>query len=440
MDHSEEQPSYRSVGGIPKYVGCNSIRSIITLEEMHPVLSFPPRNKISISNLKGSVLNESFASINDGWVWHVTNLLKVPLHIPLERTSVNFWGIPLDVISSRVSDFMRVNSIACSYHTDLGRVDCLTDCNLKFVVQLWQGEGAHIIVEVQRRRGCAVAMQELRKELYKWLKSEKPQQQNEGSSRMLRALSGALEKEMKEGLKKKELCNGSEPLSLCLQLVESEHKDQNQLGMESLNDLTDPTKVGKYEAEELARALIYGEGCLGRRVREAFVSYPWHTVRPDDDLTLEPVSKADDMYSFEFDQEIHSAITHVLALKVLSNCLNIIAAHEEDYLSNETPRLGLSCTFWRGIINSLVSNLKAAPRRPQAAALSAKCIRILESLKPDPVTNFLDETFRPMLVAAYEFGKAHHLLLEREVSCLLVFLDGDSENDDIFSAENLYAE
>jgi hypothetical protein len=359
------------------------------------------------------------------WVWNVTSLHPVPLDVPIERTAMKLKKVPVDVISSRISCFMKMNSIACSYQTNVGRVSCLTEGCLKFVIQLWQGSpmDESIIVEVQRRQGCAIAMQQLRKRLYGAITSN-TDPCGSLQERANRRPSATLQKcILQEALLAEPPENVA--ICLCLDLLESELVDQNRLGMESLSHLTDPNETSSGNVEVVARSLVYRDGNHGNRLQDAFAPHILcHTERLEGDHGLEECNELndstssieylDDPVSIEYSQGCQFGAIHLLALKVLANSLEVIACHEEDYLSNETTMLNLPCLFWSDILNALAYNLKMPSYRPQEAALSAKCIRLLKSLEPDSIWCILDETITTWAVAAYEFGRAHHLALERE--------------------------
>lgn len=310
-------------------------------------------------------------------------------------------------------------------------MDCLTDSCLKFVIQLWRNEDDDaIILEVQRRRGCAIAMQRLRKSLYNSVRSS----ENEALSYVSpRRPSLILEKRMCDELKEKNESHKASRFDarlLCLELLESDKKDENRLGVESLLILTDLSKVTREDAEEVARAVIYNEGELATRLLNSFVAFFNVDVdkRFDEpDWSFADCSNSDDASLLEFSQGSEFGDTHLLALKVLTNCLQVIACHEQDYLSNEITSLDLASPFWREIMDALVLNLHESSHRPQEAALSAKCMRILECLEPGILTPFLESVVAPLLVHAHEFGKAHHLFLEKESEELMQSLEAASE-------------
>jgi hypothetical protein len=206
---------------------------------------------------------------------------------------------------------------------------------------------------------------------------------------------------------------------LCVELLESEKKDENRLGIESLLGLTDPSKVCRKDAEEVARALLYNEGKLASRLRNSFKAFLGEEPAANLDWSLQDFDRSDDDSLMEFSQSYTVGNTHLLALKVLANCLDLIACHEQDYLSNEATLIHLGSPFWHKILNVLVFNLRESSHRPQEAALSAKCIRILECLEPEVLAQFIADIVVPLLKSAHEFGKAHHLSLEKESEELL---------------------
>jgi Leu/Phe-tRNA-protein transferase len=64
-------------------------------------------------------------------------------------------------------------------------------------------------------------------------------------------------------------------------------------------------------------------------------------------------------------------------------------------------------------------NIKEATRLPQEAALTAKCIALLEQIAHEDVSCWIENNVLSALMQAYKFGKAHNLELEQESGSLL---------------------
>jgi len=459
-------------------------------------------------------------STSSPWMWRVAASVvpPVPSHAPLERTSIPIRDVPLQDVTARISEFMKLNSVSCSYHHEQARVDCLTSYGLKFVVQLWRSQKTNkdsivddkdylddadndpedglIVLEVQRRRGCSIRMRSVRKMLYKAVLRDstapppaaapatvskfksavhvirgdgslvaagtcKSYILPEGLRTSRHQQQGPLQEPQQEPSHQQDSTNTttlfesfssspmSDPMSssstmttrpLCWDLLCSNRKDENRLGMEMLLVLVTHDQVGRDKAEDMAYALAFGLGELGCNLRSVFLNIFKSSPKPsswwnksncttiDNVRTNVGVAGAvdctdlDDVSSLEVFSERtqEREALQLLALQVVSTCLDIIMEKEQDYLCNEAiAMLDLSSNFWTQAMTTFLVNLEQCTIRPHEAALAAKCLWILESLQPDLLMPLTEATIVTRAIKAYNFGKQHHLLLEKESEKLL---------------------
>ncbi len=431
--------------GIPEYVGGKGLQPVLSIEASNTTAATSYlqedlegqdtcKNAAALASHFGthSTNDHATESTEMNWVWRIdAPLPNVPQHAPLERTSLLLRDLPLDLITTRISNFLRINSISSLYSTEVsGKVDCQT-CNcIKFVVQLWNDEERNaVVVEVQRRRGCSIRMRRLRNCLYNCIISADDPCRNCCKIK-IRKLSKVLQKTICDQLNSEQSVENQEQSTrrrfsdgqlLCLSLLESEKADENRLGLESFVGMTDPSN--EESSHTVARALILNEGINSSRLRQAFLEFlcaklpsgdgarDWYGVPALHTRTL-----MDDATLFEIPDIENTELgeVHVLALTALVNCLESIDTQEQDYLANEATKLQLSTPFWTRVLEVLVYNLYEPSKRPFEAALSAKSLRILENLRPEKVSPIIDSFVAPILKSAHEFGKARHLLLEVE--------------------------
>lgn len=470
---SSFEPIRLTKRGIPEYIGGDSLRSVLTIDTTCTTTTGPvDGSSASYAQDFAELHDESHISDEAGchqlrqnsalhlqkgnhttdddlkpspspFVWKIdTSLLpSLPQHAPIERSSLRVRDIPLDRITARISNFLRVNSISSCYSSEEpGRVDCLT-CNcIKFVIQLWKDEDGSFVVEVQRRRGCGIRMRHLRNCLCKTIVSGEQCHCHQNCCEIqLPRPSKGLEEKICNELLCKERQNqeqskrrrASDGQLACLDLLESDKLDEKRLGIECLLGMTDP-KSGS--GIEVARALVYNEGAIALRLRQAFLDFlsaKLCTSEVDGDWsskdasvrTGRTVSTVEDASMFEIlapPPRTDVTDAHVLALTALVNCLELMDVHEQDYLTNESIKLQLWSPFWCRVLEVLVYNLHESSSQPLEAALSAKCIRILESLEPERISTFIGTVVAPLLKPAHEFGKAHHWSLEKESQDLVV--------------------
>jgi hypothetical protein len=120
--------------------------------------------------------------------------------------------------------------------------------------------------------------------------------------------------------------------------------------------------------------------------------------------------------SLEFAECHQYSVMHNLALQALANALQVFVNLKEE----ATLELDESSRFWRDISSALAFDLTDAHSRPQDAALAAKCIALLEDLNPESCGRmFVEDQMLPSLLEANEYGKVHHLALERESQKLI---------------------
>jgi hypothetical protein len=472
-------PKHFTRRGIPEYIGSDSLRSVFTIDtcatstapvgvndhcsskqydqQDHSLEDHEYFNNTVTVTSDECPCSSDFHPEKDhhgagqillspsNWVWKVEASLlpSVPQHAPLERASLRIRDLPVDTIAARISDFLRINSISSSYPTEEpGRVDCLTSSCIKFVVQLWKDEDENgIVVEVQRRRGCGIRMRYLRRCLYKCILS------GDGPCRNcceinLRRPSKVLEKQIcnelyaeapniddEEQSKRRRSSNGQ---LVCVDLLESEKMDEKRLGVEYFLGMTDPNNESSHE---IARALLYNEGSIASRLRQAFLHFlraKLPTGDGDVDWSNDVSTRtnaSDDASVFEVPFLVNTELgdAHVLALTALVNCLESVDAHERDYLTNDASKLKVETPFWAQVLQVLVYDLHEFSHQPLEAALSAKCLRILENLEPERFTPFIGTSVAPLLKTAHEFGKAHHLSLEKESKELVLRFCSEEE-------------
>jgi hypothetical protein len=188
--------------------------------------------------------------------------------------------------------------------------------------------------------------------------------------------------------------------------------------LETLLVLADPDRGGRRTAEAIAHGLAFGtpEG-FGQQLRSIFLSFVRPTLSKYDGGSPNDVSSLEE--SSSLDDRREGQDLQLLSLKVLSTCLDNILKNEEDYLSNEAMMLDLASEFWSQTIQTLLDRLEGCSDRPHDAAWAAKCLRTLEVLQPDLLIPLTEAGAIAKTAKAFEYGRQHHLLLERESKKLL---------------------
>ena len=320
----------------------------------------------------------------------------------------------------RIVDFLRVQSIAYTTNeADAGCLDCTTASRLNFVIQLWRSSKGNnnssnkIIVEIQRRQGCCIEMNSIRRGLVQEVMSgggderrRQPQQQMpppQAATRREGSMSGSssCNKRPRTLPPHNARLNCEEALKICLRLLESDKNDQEQLGWESLNILTNPMYCSQQDAQMVSRAIVLGDSLVGQRLQQGMQRVL--TNHNSNDQT------AQDTNHHHHHHQQQPSMLHHLALQTLANALEL--ASPTNLLSD----------FWQAILIVLFRDFDQATTSPQEGAWSAKCIRLLmPRLHDQKLPQFFDaSSFEGMVSKALKYGKARHLSLEQESSSLL---------------------
>ena len=212
-------------------------------------------------------------------------------------------------VLDRISNFLRVHSIESNYDEETARIDGRLDCSLLFSISLWassspqpeahddenESRSSGVIVELQRRQGCAIGMQRIRKGLFHAIMMEgnvnsvpeQPLFSMDMNVAMEQAeIPSTVSRKFHEQWPRKNDGTGRayrrktsdqclrDCLSRCYELLESNHQDENQMGLENLLCLSKKMdEIDSYETTSVARALILKEGRHGSFLRQNIARY-----------------------------------------------------------------------------------------------------------------------------------------------------------------------
>ena len=428
--------------------------------------------KMQKGNTKGFAMEETLMSIDASdpvrdnnnnkndlkWVWDVKELKSVPLYHPISPSeSLTIIGDDFkqdnaspSLVASRISNFMYRNSITCYYYDpqDPGRVDCLTQELLRFTVHLWKGKTkGSIIVEVLHTQGSQMEMHKLRGKLFHAIEVDK-----EESEMSFEDMTTGLENKRdipfsniiqqsntdvtsEEISKFQDYFGPYEPLNstfggrsndltTCLAFLQSGREDQTRYALNTLCLLTDPLKESVEQVDHVSRTLVFGDENGNTDAMDALERFFSGIETPNGDGTADTeisgiCDDGNNHKTLRYAQGEFFGMTHLMALRVLSQALeSVVWQKEKSTITLEHSNF--NSLFWKMVEDSLMYNLEVANCRPLEAALSAKCIRLIQSLEPQSrnfpwkKTNLL-----PSLLSAHRYGRAHHLWLEQESKYLI---------------------
>jgi hypothetical protein len=125
--------------------------------------------------------------------------------------------------------------------------------------------------------------------------------------------------------------------------------------------------------------------------------------------------------------------THVLGLAILGNILQAVVDDGDDesyHPGNVASGLDLTSSFWKRVTDHLLYDMKVATQRPNEAALSAKCIRLLNDVvRNGQMEHRQYKTLSPSkscLAHAIQFGQQRHVSLQKECEDLMAMEIDDS--------------
>lgn len=396
--------------------------------------------------------------------WRVTKLRPLPLYYPLERTAITIHPESLQALTDDILAFMKARSIFCVYSDEAGRADGLTVNLLQFAVQLWREGGPPaadgppgVIVEIPRRQGCCIEMQQLRQELIHHLTHNSDHDVCEplcdsSAKNNNRPIDKCLSTELLQAwveqstryevdraavtlpwvLRGSTCCEG--PFNAILALLRSRMIDQNRLGLEALSMIVDLSKTtiklavyasSKILADADVQALLIP---YFDRVEISQYHQNPHSVESGDD---------DGDCTLDYEQGKFFGKMHILALKVVSQALETKAyvdgkkASEvaTDRSSNiESTTISLSTPFWNHALQAMMYDTHVSHLRPMEAALSIRCLRLLHTIVPKAWSEnaIFDASakrpFTDMLLDARSHGRRYHSELEQETQALLTQL------------------
>jgi hypothetical protein len=358
---------------------------------------------------------DASAKENVTWQWKIEASMIPSLNIyyMLEPTSITLKQIPLPVVELRMSNYLRIQSIAYTFDASSVRFDCVTSNMLKFVIQLWRvGGGSNLedpnkalTVELQRRQGSVVEMQSIRKMMFRaLLTGEQPPAVPDDRPRQP-PLPDTIMVEVDAGYDHD--AGRADAFEICLRLLESPCLDQSRLGLESLKMLTEPSIVSHQDAMIASRAIVFQEGCFGERLQTALAGY---FGAQDSNINM---------------KEYEDMVGHGMALAIVASALQLVL--DDKTAGNEQPTAALNTTsgFWALVTQDLFHNVERAMTMPHEGAKSAKCIRLLHDLHTTQVPTIRQAGLRSCLTKAHQYGQRYHLSLEKESQKLLA-MDTDS--------------
>jgi hypothetical protein len=334
------------------------------------------------------------------WEWQLNTVSPLPMFYPIQEwNTLTVDDLSLNIITARISEFLRLHSIAADYNDQQGSVRCRTLSRVEFAINIWQNrkKTPAFLVHIQHVSGCSMQLNRLQAELRRAILNPGMDEifyRSSGGScgDVGGALFRSIDMNIREGEMEPALITTDEepPLELCRRLLSSQQWCERRLGLESLVILTDQSKTIPSAVREASSAVLFDSNC--QRFLKGYLSMP--------------ASDGTDHYGY-------ASGNYVLALQIIAQSLQCFNIASRKRVASSENRL-----FWQPVLAALSNNIQNAASRPLEACLSVQCLEELndipQALSPIDANN-LDER----LHNAHQFGIQHNASLETETKRLI---------------------
>jgi hypothetical protein len=346
----------------------------------------------------------SGASKSSTWDIKGEDLEMVPWEFPLERTHREIREGDGACVAQRISESLRALSVEAEFCSGPVKAKCKTADYVHFRIRLFAGgeNGQPVVVEVQRRSGSAGSFLRTCRAILDAAEGNNVEEVKAKASNRcppflkkpvssLKCLSAVMLKQHNSE------SEASTALDGALDMLRSEQRDSNILGLENMCVLTDPIKTNPLVSLQVSKSIILGAGK--------------YDIREEIRLLTER-----DVFTQEFGKEeaSHGDLLRSLALGVLANALSmcsndgsLAAAMKEQHWFSEY------------LIPSLVDELKRAETSMNDAYQAASCLHSMMVCSVDGCKAVVDNGAVSAFQKANQVGEVRHELLANETSrCL----------------------
>lgn len=332
------------------------------------------------------------------WVVRSGDLEKVPIDFPLERTHREIHE-DASVVASRISEALRKLSIETEYAENKAKAKCRTSDFVSFRIRLYDGGegGLPVVVELQRRQGPAMSFTRTCKAILNAADgtavTEKTMAKKGPPAFKVPGGIGGMK--CLQGISIKPPSDAGFGLAKACELMRSEKRDCNLLGIGSLCNLTDPLKTDPQLALKSATAVVIGDDHENVRAEIETMRSRYLTEAELQDAPERGI----DLF-----EEIHHktlvAFSHSLTLTARAGVLERAVTEQ--------------VWFKEFLLPLLADELKKAESSPNNAHVAAVCVGCLVQCSPVGKHLVLELCGMEVLRSANEIGNACHELLANE--------------------------
>jgi len=353
-------------------------------------------------------------------------------------------------------------SIQATFDDDLATADLVTEELVEIHLTLWRGgsNGSAVadgtdaatapepsedmmttIIEVQRRKGCAVVFHRYCRNLLDAAQGCF-ELKNDGTKQFHRV---EVEKKEDEGE------NSLLAIEIAASLLRKDRMDARRLGMESLCLLTDPSKTGMETALLASQIVLFGSVQEVTGDEADFI--PDELGIREAILSLVQFGRLGEYCDFESDDEEEEHATgierefnevlHNLALAVLANALQVLEGHGNKMAASEDAKPSANAFLEeskgiskRELLSTLLNVLGKAESKPHDACLSAQCLKSLFQASKEAKRRARDLNAKQIVMTALDVGKRTHVKLENETKNIMKELERVEEDEVVARSSN----
>lgn len=373
------------------------------------------KNTIDTTPSKASPVILTLKPSGESWLKNITieELEQFPALAHIDRNSRDIQGKDASVIVSAILDYLRQNSIQVNYEEDgPGKFRCKTFDFVSFHINMFahSKDGStepSILVEIQRRSGCSLSFQTVRRSL-------------------LRTIDDLTQLDSETFSRRASISHTTRCIDSCLNCFEGtplqmKDEDCETIATDALNDIQNHLKSDRTDAQVLALELL------------AHLTNPVHTPEKivqvaafkllqsqeiTDSIKSLILQGRDRSKAFEsLDLDLQYEVDFVenarqLALGIFLNCFKAV--------SDQIPSILSQSGGWmiEKILPCLLNNLREVEKNVHVALLSAKALTILSENSMEcrgfMVQNGIDE----VLDHVKEYGSEWHDEIKKEAEAL----------------------
>jgi hypothetical protein len=248
-------------------------------------------------------------------------------------------------------------------------------------VYLWKDPAGGVVIELQRRQGCCMAMQSYRQALAEAVtgtgRGEPAQVTPRSTFAMAQSLMAPCLASLPPPPSAADCTDAA--MDISKRLLETDQLDSQRLGLESLRSMTNPMHARLGDCSRVALTIL--------------TCSEWQGL-------LAPYFARDGTNT---DGALQAAL-RFLALQVVSQAVEALT--DQDPI--QIPRNH----FWNNVLETLYDFVLVASTKPLEAALSIRCLRHLHRLQPRVADRI--PSLQDCMVQARNYGKLHNRTLQVE--------------------------